>query len=281
MTTIFDGMDAVVDGYLNLTDTWAGIAPRYRHRATILDLTKTPPSFGATNLIDGLLDCSRSAWSAADEAQHHCRSKENWRSRKCLGYGDENLSLEVVLERLLVGVSDDSWWNQVPVDSGVLDSDGRRHIDLVQKEGENFSIIELKWNANTPLSAAIQVIQYGVAYIFFRRFVLARLLRDTGSDVSPAIMTANKLDLVVLAPAAYYDGFRASPSWLESFERQLNQDLVQSEGRQSIGIPMSFRFESFPPDFSWSLEVAADPTRHGEVSRALKQRSRLFAPTAA
>lgn len=148
---------------------------------------------------------------------------------------------------------------------------------MVHREGEKYSVVELKWNANTPLSAAIQVVQYGVAYLFFRRFVLPGLLEVQGAHACPAIMTASELDLVVLAPTAYYDGLTTSPAWLASFERQLTQDLRNSKARQSVDINMSFRFEAFPSDFAWSLEMAADPVKHDEVARALKDRSRLFA----
>lgn len=127
----------------------------------------------------------------------------------------------------------------------MLDSQGRRNVYLVHREGDKFSIVKLKWNANTPLSAAIQVLKYGVAYLFFRQFISPILLKEHGDGIRSSIMSAQTVDLVVLAPAKYYEDFVSPPSWLEQFERRLNADLEASVARQDSGIPMTFRFESF------------------------------------
>ncbi|MBL9164611.1 MAG: hypothetical protein JNL18_17925 [Planctomycetaceae bacterium] len=275
MATIFDGMNEAADQFLLLDDAWSGTPPRFGHLATLLQLSQSSPRFGEENLIDQMFQRCQTAWQAAAEAQRRCRSSENWRSAKCLECRDDNPSQEVVLERLLARLTDDTWWNQVPVDSGLLESQGRRKIDLVHREGDRFAIVELKVNSNTPLYAAMQVVQYGVAYLFFRRFVLQEIQK--GADaVCPPIMQAAALDLVVLAPAEYYSRFGGSPSWLESFEQQINAQLSASKTREVCEIPMSFRFESFPVDFKWSLDLASDPSEHQQVVDALHHRQRVF-----
>lgn len=275
MATIFDGMNEIADQYLLLDDSWAGSPPRFAHLSSLLQLSSSPPRFGEGNLIDDLFQCSLTAWQSSPEHQRQCRSTENWRSDKRVDCHDDNTSLEVVLERLIARLTDGDWWNQVPVDSGLLESQGRRKIDLVNRDGDRFAIVELKVNANTPLSAAIQVVQYGVAYLFFRQCVMPEL-QKRGPAVCPAIMKATALDLVVLAPATYYSRLDRSPSWLESFERQLESQLSTSNVRQACEIPMSFRFESFPRNFEWSLDLALDTSKHQLIAQALQQRQRVF-----
>lgn len=275
MPTIFDGMNETVDRCLLLNDSWPGTSPRFGHLATLLRLRQSPPRFSNENLIDQLYQCSQTAWQSAPIDQRECRSAENWRSTKRLECRDDNPSQEAVLERLLVRLADDDWWNQVPVDSGLLNSQGRRKVDLVNRRQDRFTLMELKVNSNTPLSAAIQVLQNGVAYLFFRQCVLPELsIRDDAK--TPAIMHASGLDLVVLAPASYYDRFDDSRRWLESFEREMETQLSTSTIRQSVGIPMTFRFESFPQDFTWSIDLASDASQHQLISQALDRRERAF-----
>lgn len=275
MATIFDGMNEAADQYLLLDDAWPGTPPRFSHLATLLRLSQSSSRFGERNLIDQMFRCSEWAWLAAPEDQRQCRSEENWRSVKCLEYRVDNPSQEVVLERLLARLTDDSWSNQVPVDSGLLASQGRRKIDLTHREGDRFAIVELKVNSNTPLSAAIQVIQYGIAHLFFRQFVLPET-RKGADAVCPPIMEAAALDLVVLAPADYYSRLGGSQSWLESFEQQINAELLASEKRKVCDIPISFCFESFPLDFQWSLDLGSDESKHPLIADVLTQRQRVF-----
>jgi hypothetical protein len=277
MPTIFDGMNEVVDRYLKLDDAWRGTPPRFGHLATLLQLSQRAPEFADGNLVDQLFRSSQSIWEAATNDQRVCRSRANWRSEKRLEYRDDNPSLEVVLERVIAQLTDDNWWNQVPVDSGLLDSQGRRKIDLVHREEEAFSIYELKWNSNNPLSAAIQVVQYGAAYLFFRRFVLPSLYPEKAVVALSDMMAAQRLALIVLAPARFYENFSSSPSWLESFEHRLNDDFEESANRQASGIRMSFQFETFPMEFDWSLEMASDPNKRELAKLALSKRRRVFA----
>lgn len=60
------------------------------------------------------------------------------------------------------------WFNQCPVASGIVDpnADRRRCVDLVHHEGARIRLIELKWAGDTPVSALVQVLEYGLAYLF-------------------------------------------------------------------------------------------------------------------
>ncbi|WP_428305441.1 hypothetical protein [Lacipirellula sp.] len=278
MNTCFEGMNEVADEFLLLDDTWAGTPPRFSHFASLLRLSKSPALFRNENLIDRMSHCCEAAWRSATELQHRRVSADSWGCTKHLELCEDNPSSEVVLERLLARLTPGNWWNQVPVDAGSLDGQGRRKIDLVHRSGDRYSIVELKVNSNTPLSAAIQVIQYGVAYLLFRQCVLPDLLERGDAD-SPAIMQATELDLVVLAPTQYYDRFASSHGWLESFERQMDSQLAGSAARQAVGISMTFRFESFPRDFAWPLNLATDASRHLQVAQAVLGRQRVFGLT--
>lgn len=290
MATIFDGMDQVVDAYLNLDDSWKGEAPRYKHKRTLQKLTETSPPFLSTdNLIDRLFKCSQVAWESFPKEQRRSRSTENWRFAIQSLEGKNTTDPEVVLERLLAVVLDKNWSNQIPVDSGLLGKISQKTsklvhrgkaIDLIHRQADQFSIIELKFESNTPLYAAIQVIKYGVAYLFYRQFVLPGYLKERGNDLCPPIMKANSIDLVVLAPFKFYEPFiptSSSSSWLEQFKRQINAEFGASNVRKAVGIPMTFQFEAFPREFNWSLEMASDQSQHELVKQALKGRSRVFA----
>ena len=60
------------------------------------------------------------------------------------------------------------WFNQCPVASGIVDpyADRGRRVDLVHSEGAKIRLIELKWGGDTPVSALVQVLEYGLAYLF-------------------------------------------------------------------------------------------------------------------
>lgn len=109
---------------------------------------------------------SRSCWDAF-KGTNCLPSAENWRFDKRTSFREENLSPETLLERTISRVVDENWANQVPVDSGLVA--GSAHwIDLVFRAGTAFSLIELKDESNTPLSAAIQVVRYGLVHAFTR-----------------------------------------------------------------------------------------------------------------
>ena len=94
-------------------------------------------------------------------------SLENWRHQKHTGFQDVKRSPEVPLERTIAALMDEKWANQIPVAaSGLLG--GGKTLDLACLHGDSIDLIELKVNSNTPLSAAVQVLFYGLAHVFFQ-----------------------------------------------------------------------------------------------------------------
>ncbi len=91
-----------------------------------------------------------------------------------------------------------------------------------------------------PVYAAIEVLLYGVLYIFSRRH-----LKEFGYDVTEQpLLQVKTIHLVVLAPCAYYEGYQFE--WLE---RELTNGLKRFI-RKSEGYTMDFQFKALPRDFS-------------------------------
>lgn len=190
------------------------------------------------------------------------RSKENWRwCEPQPQIAVHNPSREVKLERAIAaacaGAGRHDWANQVPVASGVVGSsaDRRRAIDLVHQIGPgHFQFIELKIASDTPLYAAIEIIGYGCAWLLFRE--------GGGSEASP-LLSAEKLDLIVLAPSAYYAPYR-----LNMIEAALNAELIELGNRSDVCL--RFRFEELPDE----LAQASLPP-HNELLELLDRRRQL------
>ena len=130
-------------------------------------------------------------------------SRENWRWPSLQPQiSAHNRSPEVVVERAIAAACDRlgrrDWANQVPVASGLLGParDRRRAIDLVRRRSErHFELIELKIASDTPLHAAVEIIAHGCLWL------IARGDRPSRPSV---LLDADRIDLRVLAPAAYY-----------------------------------------------------------------------------
>jgi hypothetical protein len=167
------------------------------------------------------------------------RSNQNWRlDTKNTEFNKKNTSQEVILERLIVRTPGPDWVNQVPVASGLTKSGGgRRAIDLVHQCGNGrYEFIELKVNENagTPLFAAMEILQYGVVYIFSRENAA-----DLGYKVGVGLLGASGIDLKVLAPSDYYKNYNLS--WLD---KSINRGLETFLRKGDRGFKMNFKFES-------------------------------------
>lgn len=123
-------------------------------------------------------------------------------------------------------------------------ADRRRAIDLVHLVAPNhFEFIELKIASDTPLYAAIEIIGYGCAWL---------LARDQRADEPNALLDADQLDLVVLAPSAYY-----APYALAALEAVLDEELCDLG--KANGVELGFRFERLPDELM-QTNLPADNT---------------------
>jgi hypothetical protein len=140
--------------------------------------------------------------------------------------------------------------NQVPVASGLTtgSAGGRRAIDLVHRCGDGwYEIIELKVDegAGTPLFAAMEILQYGVLYIFSRENASTLGYKETG------MLGATGIHLKVLAPVTYYR--ECDLSWLEE---SINGGLAKFLGRSERAFEMDFKFESLSRSpVTWKVQA--------------------------
>jgi hypothetical protein len=162
------------------------------------------------------------------------RSGQNWRwPSQQFGIAPHNKSPEVRVERAIARAAktlgSEAWANQIPVASGLIAGarDRRRAIDLIRKCAPgHFELIELKIASDTPLYAAIEILGYGCLWL------LARADRPTRST---ELLEASAIDLRVLAPAKFYEGFA-----LSQLAEALDQG-VRSLG-ETLQVRMSFGF---------------------------------------
>jgi len=235
---ILKDVNGLIDSGLGLK---IGKTPRHKNETSCRDLTKTPNiEFDASVLIADIYDQIGKNW---DASRYHVRSEENWRWEKQKGIDANNDSPEVSLERAIVNIPKqiwadaDCWINQVPVASGLVApyADGGR-IDLVHGCGDNaYEFIELKVGSDTPLYAAMEILKYGVLYIFCREDERTLKYVDRQRD----LLQAKMIQLKVLAPAKFYEGYGLS--WLE--EKLVDGLMTFLNGRKSA-FKMDFKFET-------------------------------------
>lgn len=209
-----------------------GIA-NLRHKSAMLAL-QVPDDLDLAEVIHKAVVAN---WVWGDAAANRDRSQQNWRWALQPQIGSGNRSPEVVLERAVAAAcaaaNRDDWANQIPVASGLIlgASDGRRAIDLVQRTGERtYQFIELKIASDTPLYAAVELLGYACIWLQARK---------EPPSTAPEMLHASRIDLRVLAPAAFYKRFD-----LAKLERSLHAS-VQALGKRE-GVILSFGFDVLP-----------------------------------
>jgi hypothetical protein len=245
--SILDGVNDQIDSALCLRR--AGSDPRYGTRSGLVEVMPLIEE-NALSLIESIRDRIQGNWNHADQ---HSRSEQNWRFTKNKGSDPGNGSKEVQYERRLVSIPEDVWpdsknWaNQVPVASGLAGAncDRRRCIDVVHKRGDcEYDFIELKIDSNTPLYAAMEILVYGILYVFYRESDC--LLEYRYNHEQENMLLADSIHLMVAAPSRYYsDAYRdvrntkVDLSWLEP---SLNRALAQFLAKSEFQFKMDFKF---------------------------------------
>ncbi len=231
---------SILAGIGNLVDDWLevkaiGQAPHYRHRSAALDHSRrTVPIVGTGAFLEACYARIHSNWLAAIEAGYSKPSRENWRWKRHAALSAENKSPEIILERSIVGACGDNWSNQMPTASGLVGpaTDKRAAVDLVFREDPGrYSLIELKVESDNPLFAAIEILLYGLLFVWSRDNQ-----EGLGYDVQvQPVLAARSVTLSVLAPIGYYRDYE-----LTSLHTALNNGLV--EFGEKKGVPLGFEY---------------------------------------
>ncbi|PSH05041.1 MAG: hypothetical protein CXZ00_02470 [Acidobacteria bacterium] len=234
MSAIFHQVDNLIDRSLGITHIGSSV-PHYRHKSSALGLARKPPLFCAQDLFQAILEQLQQNWKDGQLASPRKASGENWRWEKKLYISPNNKSVEKRCEKAIAATCGMEWVNQVPTASGLVNGSNEKHcnIDLVHRISPiEYEFIELKYADGTPLSAAFEVLKYGLLYVFSRKFHSALGY----SLASKPMLAAKTVRLRVLAPASYYSGFQMS--WLQS---EFNAGLTHVTSSE---FEMDFQFET-------------------------------------
>ena len=220
--SLLDSVEASVSGALSITNL--------RHRSAVLKLRP----FSGRLLVASIFETIRQNYLASNASANKDRSKQNWRWHSLQPQiAPHNRSPEVVIERAIAAACAElnrtDWANQIPVASGLVEGagDGRRAIDLVRRHGENhFELIELKIASDNPLYASVEIVGYACLWL------LARIDRPGRSS---ELLDAERIDLTVLAPEAYYARYPVA-----EIESSFDEG-VRALGIR-MGVAMSFGF---------------------------------------
>lgn len=250
---ILKGVDEIIDQLLGVASVGT-TSPHYGHKKACDQLHRVPlKNFAAADLMKQVYAKIKKNWE--ERPPKEPPSKENWRFQQNRNIDKDNESLEIQLQRAIVSLSPNMWpdvvnWaNHVPTASGLWDHkcDKHRAIDLVHVcPGQNtydiVEFIELKVDRESghPVYAALEVLRYGVLYVFSRRH-----FEDLNYDVTKQpLLQVKTIHLVVLAPCQYYEGYQ-----FEWFEREITKGLKEFI-QESEGYTMDFQFQAFPREFS-------------------------------
>jgi hypothetical protein len=168
-------LDSEIDAFFGLERY--GVS--HRHKKACVRLCTESPAPDGADLVRRLLDRIDLNRSSLTKASRSARGEEMWRWKKNLALSLKNTSLEVRIERAIVRLLDDTWTNQVPAASGLSEAaEPRRSVDLVHRRAScDFDFIELKAlrpgktssGEQTPLFASVEVLKYGLLFLFCRR----------------------------------------------------------------------------------------------------------------
>lgn len=204
--------------------------------------------FDGRLLVAAIFETIRQNYLASNATANKDRSKQNWRWHSLQPQTAlHNRSPEVVIERAIAAacaaLNRTDWANQIPVASGLVEGAGdrRRAIDLARRHGEShFELIELKIASDNPLYAAVEIVGYACLWLLARNDRPAR---------SSALLDAERIDLTVLAPEAYYGRFPVA-----EIEGSFDEGVRVLGSR--MGVPMSFGFRRLDD----SIEAGNLPT---------------------
>jgi len=244
--SILKDVGKIINEALGLKTCGNGKEPHYKHKTSCRKLSEFAPStFDAAALIKKIYDKVESNWQ---NGINYRPSIENWRFESRTSIDESNGDPEIKLERAIVSTKTQphtNWANQTPTSSGFVgpQADKHRNIDLIHRcEDGAYEFIELKVDSDTPLYAAMEILQYALLYIFSRE---NEQKMKWGSAKQKPLRKATVIHLRVLAPYSYYKGYNLD--WLEE---SICSGLKAFLAGRTPKLQMDFRFDAFPPWFS-------------------------------
>lgn len=264
MASIFDGVDSVFSEALGFK---VGQFPHFQTRTAWLDFARgkhVVESFDENTLTRALAKISENRILVT-----RTPSRENWRLQRDTEYS--TTSPEVSLERTIVNVCGENWFNQVPVASGLVDSNEDRHakIDLANVNKKHAKFIELKWASNTPLFATIEILRYALVYIF------SVSKRESLGYREKRLLDLESIELQVLAPHSYYQVDGGIPvDLLKNFQTSV-QSSISEVARHTCDIEVTFGYYQFDQSFNWPELQNNDTSQMDAVRTAISKVSRV------
>ena len=278
--SILEGVDAIIEQWLGIAKKPKyGKRPLNSKRALIdlserKDLTPGPAQARASELIAKLFSRIEENYKASGGASP---SPSNWQWEKSLKIDFDHTSEEKSLEKIVVQVLGDDWVNQVSVCNAMAKrKEYCRRIDLAHRLTDHeFELIELKYGtevqghgSDTPLFAAMEIVQYALVYLF------CRVRRLYGRQLGKGnLLSAKAIHLIVLAPTGYYSYEKQGqmrPYGLGWLEDCLNDGLCHYLQRCHDKLPtMDFHFQVLSPEFDQvyrPLKTAIDAFRRTGIS---------------
>jgi len=244
--SIFDGSDAVIADSFNLSGQ-----ETIDQKSTCRRILKRCYSVSVfVALIAKLYACIE------NNRTQRAPSSENWRLKPVDNVALHNKSPEILLERAIALLATQGhlpgWCNQIPVASGLINDSANKRtaIDLLHLTDTSAEFIELKWASNTPLFAAMEILRYGLVYLYSYLHQ-----SDLGYDTRP-LMQLEKVTLSVLAPTSYYTNYD-----LNTLIEGLSDALHSFSRKKTNGaLSMDFTITAFPADFNLPFETGQEVT---------------------
>jgi len=140
-------------------------------------------------------------------------------------------------------------YNQMSTLSGLFDQDQLKRcaIDLVyanKNENNNYELIELKIDSDTPVYATYEIIFRFIAYSYYKINFMCGQISHSKNNSDYDLFSAKKIFLTVLAPKEYYDEYN-----LIVFEKSINEALkkwIEHKNKHIACLPQAeFLFKKF------------------------------------
>ncbi len=275
MSSILRETGKVIDRFFGV-EKYGKSEPHYQHKQSCLHVSNHPSAgLDGKALVTDLYAQIETNWRQSRAKYGKAPSKENWRFTGRSNISKRNTSPEVTLERAIIRSSNGDWANQVPTSSGLTHQsfDKRRCIDLVHRlDQSEWEFIELKIKSDTPFYAAMEILSYGILYLFSREHQ-----QELKYNNKEEVLRASRIHLKVLAPDRFYSPNGSStPYQLKWLEDLLNEGLRRFlDAMAGLALQISFQFEAFPPDFEWKATTKVP--LNGAVDAALRGRHAFYA----